>query len=142
MRAIPRRGVGVLVAFAIAAVVAAPKLLELRRSSAPAASAQSRKTLRVRTHRVVPAQLTERLATTGTVRANEQVEMVSEISGKISAIHFQEGSRVSEGQLLLKIDDSELLADRQRALYRVELAERADVTERLAVWLAAQLLGN
>jgi membrane fusion protein (multidrug efflux system) len=130
MRAISRRRVGILVALAVAAVVAAPKLLELRRSSGPAAAAQTRKTLRVKAHRVAPAELTERLATTGTVRANEEVEIVSEISGKISAIHFDEGSRVSAGQLLLKIDDSELLAERQRALYRVELAERDEARQK------------
>ena len=67
------------------------------------------KSLRVRAHRVIPNQLTERLATTGTVRANEEVEIVSEISGKISDIFFEEGSRVATGQLLLKIDDSELV---------------------------------
>ena len=78
---------------------------------------------------MVRSQLTERLATIGTVRANEEVEIVSEISGKISAIHFDEGSRVAAGQLLLKIDDSELIAERQRALYRVELAERAEARQ-------------
>jgi len=128
MRAIPRRGVGILAALAILAVLAAPKLLELRKSSGPAAT-PTKKTLRVRAHRVVPTLLTERLTTTGTVRANEEVEIVSEISGKISNIHFEEGSQVAAGQLLLKIDDSELLADRQRALYRVELAERAEARQ-------------
>jgi len=128
MRAIPRRSVGILAALAIIAVLAAPKLLDLRKTSAPAA-APAKKTLRVRAHRVVSTQLTERLATTGTVRANEEVEIVSEISGKISDIHFKEGSGVAAGQLLLKIDDSELLADRQRALYRVELAERAEARQ-------------
>ena len=111
MRAIPRRGVGILAALAIIAVLAVPKLIQLRKTSAPA-TAPAKKTLRVRAHRVVPTQLIERLATTGTVRANEEVEIVSEISGKISAIHFREGSQVASGQLLLKIDDSELLADR------------------------------
>jgi membrane fusion protein (multidrug efflux system) len=80
-------------------------------------------------HPVAPERLTERLAATGTVRANEQVEIVSEISGKISEISFEEGSRVAQGALLLKIDDSELLAERQRALYRVELAERAEARQ-------------
>jgi membrane fusion protein (multidrug efflux system) len=130
MRAIPRWGVGVLVALAVVAVVAAPKLLEFRSSSAPAAALPSEKVLRVRSHRVVPVELTERLSTTGTVRANEEVDIVSEISGKISAIHFEEGSRVSAGQLLLKIDDSELLAERQRAVYRVELAERDEARQK------------
>jgi len=129
MRAVPRRSFGILAALAILVVLAVPKLIQLRKTSAPA-TAPAKKTLRVRAHRVVPTQLIERLATTGTVRANEEVEIVSEISGKISAIHFREGSQVASGQLLLKIDDSELLADRQRALYRVELAERAEARQK------------
>ena len=130
MRAIPRRAVGILAVLAIVALLAVPKLLEFRKTSAPIPSAQSKKTLRVRAHRVVPTQLTERLATTGTVRANEEVEIVSEISGKISDIQFEEGTRVAAGQLLLKIDDSELVADRQRAIYRVELAKRAEARQK------------
>jgi membrane fusion protein (multidrug efflux system) len=118
-----------LVALAIIAVLAAPKLLDLRRASAPAA-APAMKSLRVRAHRVIPSQLTERLATTGTVRANEEVDIVSEISGKISDIYFEEGSRVAAGELLLKIDDSELVAEQQRALYRVQLAERAEARQK------------
>ena len=113
MRIIPRRGLGIFAAVAILVVLAAPKLLELRRTSAPTSAAPSQTILQVKVHRVAPTLLTERLVTTGTVRANEYVDIVSEISGKISAIHFAEGSRVSSGELLLKIDDSELLAERQ-----------------------------
>ena len=116
---------------AVVAVIAAPKLLDLRRtSSVPASASETETALQVKVHRVEPTELTERLSTTGTVRANEQVEIVSEISGKISSIHFDEGSRVSAGQLLLKIDDSELLAERQRALYRVDLAERDEARQK------------
>ena len=129
MRAIPRKSFGILAALAIVAALAVPKLLQLRKTVA-STTAPSAKTLRVRAHRVVPIQLTERLTTTGTVRANEEVEIVSEISGKVSEIHFEEGSRVVAGDLLLKIDDSELAAEQQRALYRVELAERAEVRQK------------
>lgn len=126
MRAIPRRGVVVAAALAIFAVLAIPKLMELRRTTAPDSSADEISILRIKVYSVVPERLEERLATTGTVRANEEVEIVSEISGKISRIHFEEGSRVAAGELLVKIDDSELLAERQRALHRMELAERAE----------------
>jgi membrane fusion protein (multidrug efflux system) len=78
---------------------------------------------------VVPERLTESLTTTGTLRANEEVEIVSEISGKISAIYLEEGSPVAAGELLLKIDDSELVAERKRATHRVELAERAEARQ-------------
>lgn len=79
---------------------------------------------------LVPRTLTERLTTTGTVRANEDVELVAEISGKVDAIHFQEGRRVKAGQLLLEIDDSQLRAERERALHRVNLAERSEARQR------------
>ena len=123
MSVFSRRAFGVLAVVAVVAAIATPKLLELRRKAEPSSAQTTKPMLRVRVHQVVPKELTERLSTTGTVRANEEVEIVSEIAGKISSIHFEEGSRVTAGQLLLKIDDSELLAERQRALYRVQLAE-------------------
>ena len=102
MRAIPRRGVGIAVALAVLAVLAVPKLIQLRRTSTPASTVTSKTILRVEVHRVIPALLVERLVTTGTVRANEEVEIVSEISGKISDILFKEGSRVAAGELLFE----------------------------------------
>jgi membrane fusion protein (multidrug efflux system) len=125
-----RRVLGVIAALAILAAIAAPKLKQLGQTDTPAAASASQNILQVRAHRVTPKRLTERLSTTGTLRANEQVEIVSEVSGKISAIHFTEGSRVAAGDLLLKIDDSELVAERMRALHRVELAERAEARQK------------
>lgn len=130
MRIIPRGGIGILAAIAVVAVLAAPKLLELRGDAAPSAPRSEPSVLSVRVREVVPRPLTERLATTGTIRANEEVELVSEISGKVEAIHFDEGSRVDAGDLLLEIDDSELAAERQRALFRVDLAKRAEARQR------------
>lgn len=42
--------------------------------------------------------------------ANEQVEIRSEVSGIVESINFQEGSQVSKGQLLFKVNDVELRA--------------------------------
>lgn len=67
--------------------------------------------------------LTERVQTTGTLRANESVELTSEAAGKVTSIRFDEGSRVRRGQLLLTTNDAELQADRQRLEYRLRLAE-------------------
>jgi membrane fusion protein (multidrug efflux system) len=129
MLTLPRWGLVTAAALALIAALAAPKLMQLGKTDAPAAGATSKRTLRVKVHQVTPVQLSERLATIGTVRANESVEIVSEISGKIAAIHFDEGGRVAKGALLLKIDDSELMAERQRAVHRVELAERAETRQ-------------
>lgn len=128
MLTIPRWGLGAVAALALIAALAVPKLMQIEDSGEPVAETKHEK-LRVRTHRVVPIRLEERLATIGTVRANEEVEIVSEISGKVAAIHFDEGSRVAADQLLLKIDDSELAAERQRTMHRVELARRAEIRQ-------------
>lgn len=129
MLTLPRWGLFLVITLALVAALAVPKIMQIRDSGEPASTAAEQPPLRVTVHRVAPVGLAERLATIGTVRANEEVEIVSEISGKIAAIHFDEGSRVAEGQLLLKIDDSELRAERRRALYRVELAERAEARQ-------------
>ncbi|MCX6285328.1 MAG: efflux RND transporter periplasmic adaptor subunit [Bacteroidetes bacterium] len=50
------------------------------------------------------------LSTIGSLRANESVEIVSEISKKIITVFLKEGSFVSQGQLLLKLDDAEIVA--------------------------------
>jgi len=121
-------GFGLAIALAIVAALAVPKILPLLSDDEPTTAA-IRKTLKVKVHRVSATDLAERLSTIGTVRANEEVELVSETSGKISAIHFEEGAAVTKGQLLLKIDDSEIVAERQRAVHRVELAHRAEARQ-------------
>ena len=122
-----KRILGILIALAIVVALAAPKLRSTTDAAdAPASTADAPRALRVAVLELVPERLVERLSTTGTVRAAEQVELVSEISGKVEEILFREGSRVTAGQLLLKIDDTELQAERERAVYRVELAERRE----------------
>lgn len=78
--------------------------------------------LPVYTHEARASMLQERITATGTLAADESVNLVSEISGKITSISFEEGARVSKGDILIKIDDSELRAQLQRAESRVNLA--------------------
>jgi membrane fusion protein (multidrug efflux system) len=119
---------------AVAAILLAgaliPRLLSSRSSRPAPVGSSGPPAVSVRTVTVVPQTLTERLATTGAVRANEDVELAVEISGKVSGIHFREGSRVRAGQLLLEIDDTQLVAERDRAAHRVSLAERSEARQR------------
>jgi len=57
----------------------------------------------------------------GTLLANEEVELVAEIVGKVRGIYFQEGSAVRKGQLLLKVDDADLQAQLTRAEFQKKL---------------------
>src|SRR5689334_15117551 len=71
---------------------------------------------------VKPAPLVETIASTGTLRADEGVELQAETNGRIVSISFTEGAHVRKGELLVKLNDADLVATRARAGYRKELA--------------------
>lgn len=77
-----------------------------------------------------PEPLSDKIFTNGTTSAEEEVEVRSEISGRISKIYFKEGSRVKKGDLLVKINDAEILAQLNRAKYRLKLAEDKEFRQR------------
>jgi membrane fusion protein (multidrug efflux system) len=60
--------------------------------------------------------------TTGTLLADEQVELQTEISGKVTGLFFEEGTRVNKGTVLLKIHDAEWQALLRKAESRLKLA--------------------
>lgn len=64
----------------------------------------------------------DNLSLSGSIEANEQVEIRSEVSGIVESINFQEGSSVSKGQVLLKINDVELRAQLAQAKTKETLA--------------------
>ncbi|WP_338039391.1 efflux RND transporter periplasmic adaptor subunit [Maribacter litopenaei] len=58
----------------------------------------------------------------GTLEANEQIDIRSEVSGVVKSINFQEGSKVNQGQVLFKVDDIELQAQLSKAKTAEKLA--------------------
>jgi membrane fusion protein (multidrug efflux system) len=71
---------------------------------------------------VQPQLLENRVYATGSLLANEEVELRSEISGRVTGIFFSEGSRVKKGSVLLTINDQELQAQLKRKQYEQALA--------------------
>jgi membrane fusion protein (multidrug efflux system) len=67
--------------------------------------------------------LIETLRVVGSIEANESAEIRSEIPGIVQQILFLEGENVSRGQLLVKIDDTELRAQFAQVEARFQLAE-------------------
>lgn len=57
-----------------------------------------------------PQKFDDNLSLSGTLEANEQVEIRSEVSGIVESINFEEGGKVAAGQLLIKVNDIELRA--------------------------------
>lgn len=72
---------------------------------------------------VVKAQTFDNnLSLSGSIEANEQVDIRSEVSGIVEGIYFKEGSNVSKGQLLFKVNDLELRAQLAQAKTKEGLA--------------------
>lgn len=69
-----------------------------------------------------PQSFKDNIALAGTLEADEQVEIRSEVSGVVESINFNEGSKVAEGQVLFKVNDIELRAQLSKALTAKKLA--------------------
>lgn len=69
-----------------------------------------------------PSKFEDNISISGTLEANEQIDIRSEVSGIVESINFKEGSQVSEGQILFKVNDIELQAQLSKALTAKKLA--------------------
>ena len=126
-----RRPFGLLFIVAVLVALAVPKMLprDHSESTTPTVEAPKR-ILKVQIEEVDAAPLVERLATTGNLLASEQVELVSEVAGKVTEVTFAEGRRVKAGQVLVRLDASELEAELERSHFRLELAEQRESRQR------------
>lgn len=68
----------------------------------------------------------DKIFSTGTLLPNEEVELRPEISGRVIGIYFEEGSKVKAGQLLVKMDDSELEAQLKKVKVQEKLAKNEE----------------
>lgn len=68
-------------------------------------------------------RMDEKILSTGTIIANEEVEIRSEIAGRITSINFREGDYVKKGTVLIRINDADLQAQLQKLQYQKKLAE-------------------
>jgi membrane fusion protein, multidrug efflux system len=92
-------------------IIFLPKVLQSRKS----ADEKKRKTVlqqaaRVKIMVITSGILREHLKTTGTLLADEEVDLTFEGQGKIETILFREGSRVKKGVVLAKLNDDDLQA--------------------------------
>lgn len=69
---------------------------------------QKRKKIIPETITVKKSDIIELISVTGTVRPSQEIELQFETNGKVKEIFTKVGQKVSAGQLLIKLDDSEL----------------------------------
>lgn len=79
---------------------------------------------------VVPVQMNELIYSTGSLIPDEEVELAFETSGKVVGIYFDEGKRVSKGQLLAKINDKPLQAQFLKLQAQLKLTKEREFRQR------------
>ncbi len=79
---------------------------------------------------IAPVQMNEMKNSSGTILPDEEVELSFETSGKIVAIHFNEGTRVKKGDLLAKMNDRPLQAQLLKLQAQKKLAEEKEFRQR------------
>lgn len=72
---------------------------------------------------VQPSKVINSIQSSGTVLANERVDLTAESAGRVTGIYFKEGSKVQSGALLVKLNDAELKAQLQKAKVGLQLAK-------------------
>jgi len=75
---------------------------------------------------VIPEVLDNVVSASGTIAANEEAELKSEVAGKIVFMKITEGTKVSKGELLLKINDADLQAQLKKLKLQSTLAEEKE----------------
>jgi membrane fusion protein (multidrug efflux system) len=87
-----------------------------------------------------PGKLKEIIKASGTLLADEEVDLSFETSGKITDIYFTEGTHVQKGQLLAKLNDDELEAELGKLKIQEKLAR--EKTERQKVLLEKEAVSQ
>lgn len=120
-----KRAVSIVGIILVIGLLAFPKVKDyLKASEISSANSQREEApLQVDVFIVRPDVIEDKIFTTGTLTSNEEVELASETSGLIQSISLREGQDVKKGELLVKINDSELKAQLKRADFRLNLAE-------------------
>lgn len=79
---------------------------------------------------ITPKPLVNEIFTTGTILANEKIELRNEIPGRVTDLLFNEGAYVPKGKLLLKINDSDLKAQLSKNEAQKDIAEKEEFRKR------------
>jgi membrane fusion protein, multidrug efflux system len=73
---------------------------------------------------VAPTLLSQDIEVPGSLAASEEVELHPDVSGRVTAVYFKEGSYVGQGSLLLKLYDGDLQAQLQKLRIQLKTAEQ------------------
>ena len=87
----------------------------------PEAKAKQSRDLNVKAVVLLPTTISDEFFVSGSIIPDEEVDLSFETSGKIIDIFFKEGTRVSKGDLLAKINDAPLQAELKKLQAQLKL---------------------
>lgn len=125
-----RRIITILSIVAVISLAALPKLGILGKKETGPSVTSGPSALPVEVKVLHPSVLDDKLVITGSILANESLELKSEVSGKITSINFKEGSHVKKGDLLVQINDEEILAQLEKQRYNQKLNKDIEFRQR------------
>ncbi len=73
--------------------------------------------------KVVPRVVLEKISVVGSLTANESIDVKSQVEGKVTEIHFEEGQKVAKGDVLLVLDREKLEASMAEAKANYDMAQ-------------------
>ncbi|TSJ44835.1 efflux RND transporter periplasmic adaptor subunit [Fluviicola chungangensis] len=82
-----------------------------------------------------PGEVVRSIAIPGSIIPNEQVDIYSEVPGRIQHISFKEGQSVAKGTILVQVDSDILKAQKAQLIVEKDLAEK-DETRKKSLYQA------
>jgi len=127
-----KRILTIVIVIAVAFLVALPKLGLFKKESDQSGGAQAAlaSTLPVEGYLLQATSFDNTLIITGSIIANESLELKSEASGKITNINFKEGAKVRQGDLLVQTNDEEIRAMIEKQRYMQKLNKDIEFRQR------------
>jgi membrane fusion protein (multidrug efflux system) len=87
-----------------------------------------------------PSYISTGIHAAGSLMPSEEVEITTEVAGKVTKIYFTEGAFVRKGELLIKINDEDLQAQLVRAEFQEKLL--AEKLERQKILLTKEAISR
>jgi len=121
----------IFIVLVIVFLLALPKLgLLKKKPDGPVAGPAQNTTLQVEARLLKATPFDNTLVITGSILANESLELKSESSGKVTRINFKEGGHVAQGELLVQINDEEIRAQIEKQRYMQKLNKDNEYRQR------------
>ena len=124
----------------VAAIIVYNKVIQPKEATLTGPKGGAVKELLVNGFIIKPTNINNSIIASGTLLANEEVELHPEVQGKIITLNLNEGTAVTKGTLLVKLYDADLQAQLKKLVLQKDIAEKTE--KRLTQLLAINGIGQ